>query len=156
MWLRFGRYAGMTTEALVLRRPDYVVWMLREAPDGGVGRDFTGLIERFDAKVRDAEGRPSCVAAPNQHALVIADPGEMETLVRCGLSRVNGFWDAVGHVERTVVRGRRQALRRLVRNLAIVRGMRRRFTDRAALDFLCTGGSSARPGSPGGARAAAD
>ena len=53
-----------------------------------------------------------------------------------GLSRIDGFWDAVTHVDRTVVRGRRQALRRLVRNLAIARGMPKRFNDRAAIAFI--------------------
>jgi hypothetical protein len=136
MRLRFGRYAGMTTEALVLRRPDYVVWMLREAPDGVVGRDFTSLIQRFDAQVRGGADSAACLAAPNQTDVVISDAVKAERLAACSLSRIDGFWDAVAHVERTGVRGRRQALRRLVRNLALARGMPRRFTDRATLVFF--------------------
>jgi hypothetical protein len=138
MRLRFGRYAGMTTEALVLRRPDYVVWMLREAPDGVVGRDFAGLIERFGATVR-ADADVAYLAPPNRSDLVLAHLGQAERWAECGLSRIDGFWDAVAHMERTVVRGRRHALRRLVRNLAIAHGMPRRFTDRAALAFLRNG-----------------
>ena len=143
MRLRFGRYAGMTTEALILRRPDYAVWMLREAPYGVVGGDFTSLIQRFDAQVRGGADGTTCLAAPNQTDLVVADAVKAERLAACGLSRIGGFWDAVAHVERRSVRGRRQALRRLVRNLALARGMPRRFTDRAALAFLGIGGSSA-------------
>lgn len=141
MRLRFGRYAGMTTEALILRRPDYVVWMLREAPDGVVGRDFTNLIQRFDAQIRDGADSGACLAAPNQTDLVVSDAVKAERLAACGLSRINGFWDAVAHVERTSAKGRRQALRRLVRNLASARGMPRRFTGRAALAFLGAGES---------------
>jgi hypothetical protein len=142
MRLRFGRYAGMTTEVLVLRRPDYVVWMPREAPDGMVGREFTDLIQRFDIQVRGGADGAACLAAPNQTDLVVADAAEAERLAAGGLSPIGGFWDAVAHVERTGVRGRRQALRRLVRNLALARGMPRRFTDRAALAFLGTEGAS--------------
>jgi hypothetical protein len=136
MRLRFGRYAGMTTEALILRRPDYVVWMLREAPDGVVGRDFANLIQRFDTQIRSGPDGAACLAAPNQPDLVVANPAIEDALVTCGLTRINGFWDAVAHVERTVVHGRRAALRRLVRNVAIARGMARRFTDGAALAFF--------------------
>ncbi len=136
MRLRFGRYAGMTTEALVLRRPDYVVWMLREAPDGMVGREFNGLIQRFDAQVGGGTDGVACLAAPNQTDLVISDAVKTERLAARGLNRIGGFWDAVAHVECTGVRGRRQALRRLVRNLALARGMPRRFTDRAAHAFF--------------------
>src|SRR5271168_163720 len=127
MRLRFGRYAGMTTEAVILRRPDYVVWMLREAPDGLVGRDFARLIERFDAMVQAGGGRPSCLAPPNQHDLVVTDQTEAVGLATCGLSRIDGFWDAVAHVDSNVVHGHRRALRRLVRNLALARGMPQRF-----------------------------
>ena len=141
MRLRFGRYAGMTTEAVILRRPDYVVWMLREAPDGVVGRDFTGLIQRFDAQIRCSTDATACLVAPNQTNLVVADAAKAERLAACGLSRIDGFWDAVAHVERTGMSGRRQALRRLVRNLALARGMPRRFTDRAARAFLGRGSS---------------
>lgn len=81
----------------------------------------------------------ACLAAPNLPDLVVAAPARAETLAACGLSRVDGFWDAVVHVERTVVRGRRQALRRLIRNLALARGMPRRFTGRAALAFFQNG-----------------
>ena len=136
MRLRFGRYAGMTTEALVLRRPDYVVWMLREAPDGVVGREFAHLIERYDARVCGRIDGGVRLAPPNQPCLVAADPTKAETLVACGLSRIDGFWDAVAHVDRTVVRRRRQALRRLVRNVAIAAGMPRRITDRVAFAFF--------------------
>jgi hypothetical protein len=129
----------MTTEALVLRRPDYVVWMLREAPDGVVGRDFANLIQRFDTQILNGADGAVCLAAPNQTGLAISDAAKLERLAAGGLSRIDGFWDAVAHVERTGVRGRRQALRRLVRNLALARGMPRRFTDRAALAFLRTG-----------------
>ena len=139
MRLRFGRYAGMTTEALVLRRPDYVVWMLREEPDGMVGREFADLIQRFDAQIRGAADGAACLAAPNQTDLVVSDTVEAECLAVCGLNRIDGFWDAVAHIERTGARGRRQALRRLVRNLALARGMPRRFTDRATLVFLRNG-----------------
>ena len=139
MRLRFGRYAGMTTEALILRRPDYVVWMLREAPDGVVGRDFTSLIQRFDDQIRGAPDDTACLAAPSQTDLVVSDAMKAERLAACGLSRIDGFWDAVAHVERTGVRGRRKALRRLVRNLVLARGMPRRFTDRAAHAFFCAG-----------------
>ena len=135
MRLRFGRYAGMTTEALVLRRPDYVVWMLREAPDGAVGRDFAGLIKCFDARLR-GDACAACLAPPGQSDLVVVDPAEAETLVACGFSRVGEFWDAVAHVERSVMRSHRRVLRRLVRNLAITRGAPRRFTDGAAFAFL--------------------
>jgi hypothetical protein len=141
MRLRFGRYAGMTTESLILRRPDYVVWMLREAPDGVVGRDFTSLIQRFDAQIRGQANDAACLAAPNQTDLVVADAAKAERLGGCSLSRLDGFWGAVAHVERTSVGGRRRALRRLVRNLALARGMPRRFTDRAAHAFLGRGSS---------------
>lgn len=139
MRLRFGRYAGMTTEALILRRPDYVVWMLREAPDGVVGRDFTSLIQRFDARILGKADGVACLAAPNQTDLVVSNAAQAERLGGCSLSRIDGFWDAVAHVERTGVGGRRQALRRLIRNLALARGMPRRFTDRAALVFFRSG-----------------
>jgi hypothetical protein len=119
--------------------------MLREAPDGVVGRDFTNLIQRFDTQIRGGADDAVSLAAPNQTDLVVADAAKAERLGGCSLSAIDGFWGAVAHVERTTVGGRRQALRQLVRNLAVARGMPRRFTDRAALAFFGAGGSSGAP-----------
>ncbi len=142
MRLRFGRYAGQTTETLVLRKPDYVVWMLREAPDGVAGRAFTTLIDRFD----NAPVVGKCEACgaeavrafglPFQSSLVRLCPACTPTADNGGLVPIEGFWDAHAHVDATFVRGRRLGLRRVVRELARAKGASRRLTEAAALRFF--------------------
>ena len=65
MRLRFGRYAGLTTEVLLLRVPDYAAYAMARNPDGALGRAFATLSAAFDRRpIRDpCRLRPSGLPA---------------------------------------------------------------------------------------------
>ncbi|MFC5342890.1 hypothetical protein ACETK8_20170 (plasmid) [Brevundimonas staleyi] len=136
----------------MLRRPDYVVWMLREAPDGVVGGAFLVLLDQFDA----APVQGGCEACGVLPAMAFALPNQAVIVRLCtdcastgdggGLVRIDGFWGALAHIEATLVRGRRLGLRRIIRSLALAKGAPRRLTENAALRFF--GQAPARPSRP--------
>jgi hypothetical protein len=127
----------------LLRAPDYADWVLSHRPDGALGRDFSDLIAAFDA--RPLEQACAC-GAPASH--VRAYPNSAELLVLCDscaaqpalrdvTSEITAYAGALEHVRETCVRGRRKAQRRIIRRLAVAKGLPRRITEGAAEAFLC-------------------
>lgn len=142
MRLRFGPYAGKSTEVLLLRAPDYAEWVLSHRPEGALGRAFTDLIAAFDA--RPLERACACGAPASQ---VRAYRNSTELLVMCEhcaaqpaladvTSEVTAYGGALAHVRQTCVRAHRKAQRRIIRRLAAAKGMPRRVTEQAAEAFL--------------------
>jgi hypothetical protein len=143
MRLRFGPYAGKSTEVLLLRAPDYADWVLNHRPDGPLGREFSELIAAFDA--RPLEQACACGALARR---VRAYRNSTELLVLCEscaahpalgdvTSEVTAYAGALEHVRETFVRARRKAQRRIIRRLAAAKGLPRRITEAAAEAFLC-------------------
>ncbi len=126
----------------MLRRPDYAVWMLRDAPDGVVSRIFADLIGRFDLRplerACDSCGAPgrTVFAPPAQSALVCCCDACAPAAAAGGVVEVPNFAAALAHVETTFARRRREGFRRLVRDLARLKGAPARMTETAAAAFF--------------------
>jgi len=140
--LRYGPYAGRSTELLLLRAPDYAKWVLSHRPDGALGRDFSELMAAFDA--RPLQHACACGAPANQ---VRAYPNSTELLILCDhcagqpalgdvTSEVTDYAAALEHVRQTCVRAHRKAQRRIIRRLAAAKGLPPRITEAAAEAFL--------------------
>jgi hypothetical protein len=142
MRLRFGPHAGQSTEVLLIRAPDYAEWVLSHRPEGALGRSFTELITAFDARPL---AQDCACGAPAAH--VLAYRNSTELLFRCDrcaadpalgpvASDVTAYREALEHVRQTFVRAHRKAQRRIIRRLAVAKGMPVRVTVRAAEAFL--------------------
>jgi len=151
MRLRFGRYAGMTTEVLLLRAPDYVAWTLARRPRSALARTFAALADAFDA--RSIQASCSCGRAA-RHARAYRASSELILLCEAcagrappggGLDEVTGYRAALEHVRETCVRGHRREQQRLIRGLGRAKGMPKRITEAAAARFLAGAGPEAGP-----------
>lgn len=142
MRLRFGAYAGKTTELLLLKAPDYAVWTMTRRPETAVARAFEHLSAAFDARPIMAACR--CGAAAIQARAYRNSTDLILLCERCAhrlppspvLDDVTDYLAALEHVSRTCVRGHRRAQRRIVRRLGLAKGMPRRITEPAAEAFL--------------------
>lgn len=158
MRLRFGPYAGSTTEVLVLRAPDYVAWTLSRSPNGRLAQALRALSAAFDAKPFVAPCRCGAAAVAaraykDTTDLILLCEGCAERLPPSAvLDDVTAYAAALEHVSRTCIRRVRRQQRRIVRCLALAKGMPRRFTQPAAAAFLCSDERTAYPD----ARAAPD
>lgn len=142
MRLRFGRYAGLTTEVLLLRVPDYAAYAMARNPDGALGRAFATLSAAFDGRpIRD----PCRCGTLATHArayrsstdlILLCDRCDRQLPDDAALDDVSAFADALDHVRRTCVRSLRREQRRIVRRLGLAKGMPRRVTEATAEAFL--------------------
>jgi hypothetical protein len=143
MQLRFGPYAGKSTEVLLLRAPDYADWVLSHRPDGALGRDFSHLIAAFDARPLEqacACGAPASrvrAYANSTDLLVLCEDCAAQPALGGVTSEVTAYAGALGHVRETCVRAHRKAQRRIIRRLASAKGLPRRITQASAEAFLC-------------------
>jgi hypothetical protein len=142
MRLRFGAYAGETTELLLLKAPDYAAWTMTRRPESALARTFDALSAAFDARPITAACRCGAVAS---RARAYRNSTDLILLCeRCAermppdpvLDDVTAYAAALDHVRRTCVRGHRRAQRRIVRQLGLAKGMPRRITDLGAEAFL--------------------
>jgi hypothetical protein len=142
MRLRFGAYAGKTTEVLLLRAPDYAAWTMAQRPKSALARTFSVLSTAFDARPITAACRCGELAT---HARAYRNSTDLILLCdRCAeqllpdpvLDDVSGYAAALDHVRRTCARGLRREQRRIVRRLGLAKGMPRRITEPAAEAFL--------------------
>ena len=145
MRLRYGRHKGRTTESLLLRAPDYALWMLSVNPASRVSRAFRSLIAVLDAKpfVGSCQrcGRPATRAAAfaqSSRLLLFCDgctlyPHDPPVGLSSHIRTVD---EAVAHVERHCRRRLRRETRAIVRNLARAKGLPPRVTEEVAEAFF--------------------
>ncbi|CAN7620743.1 hypothetical protein LJR219_004786 [Phenylobacterium sp. LjRoot219] len=74
MRLRFGPYAGSSTEVLLLRAPDYAAWTMSHNPNGRLARAFAALAAAFDARAIRA---PCTCGAPAAEARAYRNSTEL-------------------------------------------------------------------------------
>ena len=142
MRLRFGAYAGKTTEVLLLRAPDFAAWAMTQRPGSPLARTFSALSSAFDA--RPITAACHCGARASQarayrnstDLIVLCDRCAEQLPPDAVLDDVTGYTAALEHVRRTCARGLRREQRRIVRRLGLAKGMPRRVTEPTAQDFL--------------------
>jgi hypothetical protein len=140
--LRFGRYAGMTTEVLLLCAPDYADWVLAHRPGSVLANALLPLAAAFDARPYTQPCACGGLAAKalayrNSAELILLCAGCAALLPRNRvLDQVDSYRAALDHVSRTCVRQVRRRQRRLVRVIGLAKGMPLRVTERAAAAFL--------------------
>lgn len=145
MRLQYGRYQGRTAEALLLRAPDYALWVLRHQPDGRLAHCFRDLIAAFDARPLQS----ACQACGAQAVRAAALPERTELYFFCdacalypdapplgAAQDLRTLDDLAAHVERTTRRRAVARLRSLVRRMAQAKGLPGRVTEPAAAAFF--------------------
>lgn len=142
MRLRYGPYAGMTTESLLLRAPDYVSWTMVNRPGGSLAQAFASLAKAFDTR---PIVEPCTCGAIATHARAYINSTDLILLCdSCGdrlppnevLQDVTAFAAALEHVSQRCARGLRRQQRRMIRKLGLAKGMPSRITEHAAEAFL--------------------
>lgn len=145
MRLQYGRYQGRTAEALLLRAPDYALWVLRHQPEGKLARCFHDLMTAFDARPIERQ----CQGCSAQATRASALPGRSELYFFCeacalypagaplgAADNLRTIGDLAQHVERTTRRRATVRLRAMVRRLAEAKGLPRRITEANAAAFF--------------------
>jgi hypothetical protein len=142
MRLRYGPYAGMTTEVLLLRAPDYAAWIMAHRPEGAVAQAFSSLSAAFDVRPL----METCACGANAtHALsyrastdliLVCDVCASPLAPSEVLDEVTTYAAALNHVAQTYPRAIRRQQRKIIRKLGLAKGMPRRVTEPAADDFL--------------------
>lgn len=145
MRLQYGRYQGRTAETLLLRTPDYALWVLRHQPEGRLAEYFQALVAAFDARPLQR----ACQACGAQATRAAALPGRGELYFFCdacalypdaaplgAAQDLRTLADLADHVERTARRRAAPRLRALVRRMAQAKGLPRRITEPAATAFF--------------------
>lgn len=145
MRLRFGAHQGRTTEALLLRAPDYAEWVLGHSPGGAIAKDFGDLIDAFDSKelrvpctvcARPARRlyayRDSAILIPRCESCTLYQDSGAESVAR----PISSFREALDHVSQTFSRAHRRGKRRIIRKLAAAKGCPARITEATAAAFF--------------------
>lgn len=142
MRLRYGPYAGMTTEVLLLRAPDYAAWTMAHRADGAVARALASHSAAFDARPLTetcACGAPAANALSYRASteLILVCEGCARRLAPSDLlDEVTRYAAALDHVAQTCPRGIRRQQRKIIRKLGLAKGMPQRVTEPAADAFL--------------------
>lgn len=145
MRLQYGRYHGRTAETLLLRAPDYALWVMRNQPDGRLAQHFRALVAAFDA--RPLERACQACGEPATRAAALPERTELYFFCdRCtlypepaplGSAQDLRTWDDLtAHVERTARRRPTARLRAFVRRMAQAKGAAARITETAAASFF--------------------
>jgi hypothetical protein len=136
MIVKFGKHSGQTVEEIVLRDPDYIVWLLRqEAPRGqmeAICDEVRRLIRVFDCKPF-AAGCSGCEATATRCSVYEgpnlalqcwcdacdpysagAGPGKLRV--------IRTYTDAIRHVASQCRRGKRE-YEMVIRDLAQAKGL---------------------------------
>lgn len=145
MRLQYGRYQGRTAETLLLRAPDYALWVLRHQPDGRLAKHFRALIAALDARPLQTRCQ-ACDGAATRAAAIPERPELYFFCDRCALypdaaplgaaQDLRTLADLAAHVERTARRRPTARLRSFVRRMAQAKGLPRRITEPAAEAFF--------------------
>lgn len=142
MRLRFGAYAGKTTEVLLLRAPDYAAWAMTRRPESRLARAFGALSAAFDARPITVACRCGATATQarayrnSTDLILVCDRCAEQLPADSVLDDVTAYAGALDHVRRTCARNLRREQRRIVRRLGQAKGMPRRITEPAAEAFL--------------------
>lgn len=145
MRLQYGRHQGRTAETLLLRAPDYALWVLRHQPDGRLAQHFRNLLAAFDARPL----KRVCQACGAQATRAAALPERTELYFFCdacalypdapplgAAQDLRTLADLAAHVERTAQRRATARLRGLVRRMAQAKGLPNRITEPVAEAFF--------------------
>jgi hypothetical protein len=144
MRFQSGKFAGKTTEEVLLKFPDWAAWNVRQYPDSKHSKVFKELWRTFDAKPFTAPCR-SCGEKATRASAYRGSPELMfwcddcdprSTGIESGKLRI--VWtlgEVLEHVEITAD-GNRDWSRRIVRALAEAKGLPKRVGEKAALAFF--------------------
>ena len=145
MRLRWGPYATLSAEQVVVIDPLYVLSILDRHADGGLAGVFQDLIGRFDARPFTC----ACARCLRVADGVCAYPGSVELIgfcVRCvavsdraspsPATRVASYEDALRHVATSFRRGHRHQMRRVAKRLLAARGGPSLVTESAMLTYF--------------------
>ena len=145
MEFKTGKHAGMTTELVLLKKPDFAQWYLSKHPYAKHSKDFARLIKEFDAKPFISKCRCGETAV---HAT--AYEGAESVMFWCdncnpystgatsgSLQTVDAFGEALGPIDLTLGRSR-HAKRAIVRALARAKGLPKRVGELQASAFFAT------------------
>jgi hypothetical protein len=150
MFMRFGKHIGKSLETVVLKEPDYVLWMLAQqdatGPLARAREEAVGLIQGFDRKpFRVPCCKSGCTRRATRCSVYRDNLGPAWFCDECDpyslgaapgrLGIIRSYWDAVNHVD-LYCAGRRGDLKALIRSLALAKGLSARSTDRDALAFF--------------------
>ena len=137
--LRFGPHAGRHTAQVVLCDPQYCLWWMAERPDSPLAETFRCLVAEFDAHALVK----SCSCCGRRAHQAHAVSGAVDLVASCrtcsiGLEPtaathfIRSFEDALRHVAQTCPRAHRILMRRIVKELAMLKGGPQRVTEDAA------------------------
>jgi hypothetical protein len=136
MMIAFGKHAGKSLEYLILRQPDYVMWMLdqKAATDwfADAKRELRTLIASFDQKPMVIECYADCGNCATRGSVGrgftlpywwcdACDPCQLGASPS-SLVIIRTYLDVVGYVAMRCG-GRRADLRKLIRELAHAKGL---------------------------------
>jgi hypothetical protein len=147
MRIQSGKHAGELSEVVFLKLPDLVQWMIKKAPDNRLTADFKALKRLFDQKPLRYELCYGCQKVPVKATAYEQTSGLYFWCDRCNpydsgaragtLSTVNSFDSAMSHADFTCD-GNRSVKRNLIRSLANAKGLPKRITENAALNFFAS------------------
>ncbi len=148
MIMRFGQHQTKTVESLVVRKPDYISWVLdRAATTAGfheVQVHARRLIAIFDAKPY-AIRCGGCGQAASRCVVYVGSPRPYFFCSACRptslgadegkLRELTSYREAISWIA-TTCNGRKDDLRHLIHEMASAKGLRKRVTHATALAFF--------------------
>ena len=145
MRIKTGQFAGMTTEEVLLKWPDWAFWMMRRFPDSAIGKAFHDLIEELDAipfteqcKIcGEAARRATAFRGVSRNLTFWCDECKSyeSDALRGDVTVIETFEDALSHVN-WQCDGRRSELRAIIRALARGKGLPKRVGETQAVEFF--------------------
>jgi hypothetical protein len=145
MRIQSGKFEGKLIEVVFLKQPDYVQWMIYNAPGNALVQAFKKLIARYDSIQICEEKCHSCGSLATRASAYANTPDLMFWCGKCNpynsgarsgtLTIVNSFHSAMSHVDSTAG-GNRNDKREIIRNLAEAKGLPKKITEKAALEFF--------------------
>ena len=140
----YGKYAGKTTEELVLKRPDWAQWMVENYPGSPVSRSIHELVTKLNRR-KFTKKCAECGRAATQASAFQNTGSLMFWCDHCNpygsgardgtLTVVSTFRAALLHVDMTCD-GRRTDKRRIIKEFARGKGLQRRVGAAHAADFF--------------------
>ncbi|HDR9019336.1 TPA: hypothetical protein QDB15_006668 [Burkholderia vietnamiensis] len=149
MKLTFGKYKGTEARKLLFDDPAYVRWLLGESGASGgmlaAQKEFTRLIAALDKKPFAGDCAGGCKQPATRASAYANSPTLFSWCDDCDpyskgalpgkLRTVRTYADAERHVNLTA-EGHRATLKAIIRELAMEKGMAKRFTASALAAFL--------------------
>jgi len=143
MDFKSGKHEGMTTEAVLLKEPDFAEWYWEHYPDAPHGRDFKRLAAWFDQK--PLIKKCSCKKPATRASGYRGSPSLMFWCATCDpyssganagkLVEITTLEGALNHINHTA-NANRSFKRMIVKELAQAKGLPRRVGKVQALAFF--------------------